>query len=144
MIYPHATKISNREPERVPIKLDSKANLLVNKQQNSLLILQCLSGKKCRFLKTENSVFLFQNLTCLSLECFSRFVLSCNARQRCVMVKIGCEGDLDFEKRESSSMDGLPKNFLRQQPCENNTIYKVDTISHNLHITSQYFIFSQL
>ena len=56
------------------------------------------------------------------------------------MVKISCEGDLDFEKRESSFVDGLPKNFLRQQPCENNT--KVDTMSHNLHNTSQYFIFS--
>ena len=53
------------------------------------------------------------------------------------MVKIGCEGDLDFEKRESSFMDGLPKNFLRQQPCENNTIYKVDTtpVCHTIYIT---------
>ena len=58
------------------LKLDSKANLLVNKQQNSLLILQFLSGEKCRFLKTENSVLLFQN-SCSLFESrvFFRFCL---------------------------------------------------------------------
>ena len=57
-------------------KLDSQAHLFQNKQQNSLLILLFSSGENCWFLKPQNSVFLFQNLTCLSVECFSG--LSCH------------------------------------------------------------------
>ena len=129
-------KFQTGSPNRC-LKLDSQANFwwTNNKIPCSFCNFRVVENAGFSKLKTQFSCFKTRLVWVSSV--FP--ILSCHASFLSI---VWWSKSAVRETYISRSVNQVPKNFLRQWPCENNTIYKVDTISDHLHNTSQYFIFS--